>query len=366
MHSMEAEHRCCNSEAGSVPIKALVRAHTMPLTGHGEHMRRREFITLLGGVAATWPLAARAQQTGRMRRIGVLLGAYTETDQAGQARLGIFLKTLRELGWEDGRNLRIDYRWGAGNTEKNRSFAAELVRSAPDVIIVTSDPVLAELHRLTSTIPVIFTQVSEPVEGGIVASLARPGGNKTGFQNFEPAIGGKWLDMLKEVAPNLKNAGALLSRDATAHAAFLQAAQNVAPSLGMTVTVVDVHNELERAITEYAEQHPECGLLVFPHPRTIANRRLIHSLAVRHRTPAIYPYRYFAVDGGLISYGPDQIDQWRGAAIYLDRILRGEKPSELPVQTPTKYELAINLKAAKAIGLTVPSGLIVRADEVIE
>ena len=328
-------------------------------------MRRRKFITLLSGAAAVWPLAARAQQSERPPRVGVLLGAYTEIDKAGQARLGIFLKTLRELGWEDGRNLRIDYRWGAGNTEQNNRHAAELVQSAPDAIIATSDPVLAQLHRLTSTIPVIFTQTSEPVESGIVSSLARPGGNKTGFQNFEPAIGGKWLQVLKEVAPGLKNAGALFSRDAAAHAGFLQAAQNVAPSLSMRVTVVDIQDELERAITAYAEQ-PDRGLLVFPHPRTIANRSLINSLAVRHRTPAIYPYRYFASDGGLISYGPDQIDQWRGAAVYLDRILRGQKPADLPVQTPTKYELAINLKAAGAIGLTVSPGLIARADEVIE
>jgi len=328
-------------------------------------MRRRQFITLLSSAAAVWPLAARAQQSERPLRVGVLLGAYTEIDKAGQARLGIFLKTLRELGWEDGRNLRIDYRWGAGNTEQNNRHAAELVQSAPDAIIATSDPVLAQLHRLTSTIPVIFTQTSEPIESGIVSSLARPGGNKTGFQNFEPAIGGKWLQVLKEVAPGLKNAGALFSQDAAAHAGFLQAAQNVASSLSMTVTVIDIQDELERAITEYAEQ-PDRGLLVFPHPRTIANRSLINSLAVRHRTPAIYPYRYFASDGGLISYGPDQIDQWRGAAVYLDRILRGQKPADLPVQTPTKYELAINLKAAGAIGLTVSPGLIARADEVIE
>ena len=288
-------------------------------------MKRREFITLLSGAAAVWPLAALAQHGERLPRIGVLLGAYTEIDKAGQVRLGIFLKTLRELGWEDGRNLRIDYRWGAGNTEQNNRHAAELVQSAPDAIIATSDPVLAKLHRLTSTIPVIFTQTSEPVESGIVTSLARPGGNKTGFQNFEPAIGGKWLQVLKEVAPGLKNAGALFSRDAAAHAGFLQAAQNVASSLSMTVTVVDIQDELERAITVYAEQ-PDRGLLVFPHPRTIANRSLINSLAVRHRTPAIYPYRYFASDGGLITYGPDQIDQWRGAAVYLDRILKGEKP----------------------------------------
>jgi ABC-type uncharacterized transport system substrate-binding protein len=327
-------------------------------------MRRREFIAGLGGAAA-WPVVARAQRIERAPRVGVLLGSYTAADQAGQARIGTFLRALRELGWEDGRNLRIDYRWGEGNTEQNKGLAAELVQSAPDAIVATSDPVVAELHRLTSTIPIIFTQTSEPVESGIVASLARPGGNMTGFQNFEPAIGGKWLEVLKEVAAGVKDAGALFSRDATAHSQFLRFAQNVAPSLGMTVTVVDIQSDLERAITAYADQ-PDRGLLVFPHPRTIANRRLITSLAVRQGTPAVYPYRYFADDGGLITYGPDQIDQWRGAAVYLDRILKGEKAAELPVQTPTKYELAINLKAAKAIGLTVSPGLLARADEVIE
>jgi putative tryptophan/tyrosine transport system substrate-binding protein len=240
-----------------------------------------------------------------------------------------------------------------------------LVESAPDAIVATSDPVLEQLHKLTNEIPIIFTQTSEPVESGIVASLARPGGNKTGFQNFEPAIGGKWLEVLKEVAPGLTHAGAVFSPDAAAHAQFLRSAQNVAPSLGMTVTVVDIQGELERAITSYAGQSDR-SLLVFPHPRTIANRRLISSLAIRHRTPAIYPYRYFATDGGLITYGPDQIDQWRGAAVYLDRILKGEKPAGLPVQTPTKYELAINLTTAKAIGLAVPATLLARADEVIE
>jgi putative ABC transport system substrate-binding protein len=327
-------------------------------------VRRRAFIAGLGG-AAVWPLAARAQRTEHARRVGVLLGSYTAADQAGQARIGTFLRALRDLGWEDRRNLSIDYRWGEGNTEQNKRLAAELVQSAPDAIVATSDPVVAELHRLTSAIPIIFTQTSEPVESGIVASLARPGGNMTGFQNFEPAIGGKWLEILKEVAPGLKDAGAMFSRDAAAHAQFLQSAQNVAPSLGMTVTVVDIQGDLKRAITAYAEQ-PDRGLLVFPHPRTIANRRLITSLTLGQGTPAVYPYRYFADDGGLITYGPDQIDQWRGAAVYLDRILKGEKPAELPVQTPTKYELAINLKVAKAIGLDIPASLLARADEVIE
>ena len=239
------------------------------------------------------------------------------------------------------------------------------MQSAPDAIVATSDPVLAQLHGLTSTLPIIFTQISEPVETGLVASLARPGGNMTGFQNFEPAIGGKWLGVLKEIAPNLKRVGALFMPDAKAHASFLDAAKQVAPSVGTTVAVVDIQKDIERAIASYADL-PDSGLIVFPHPKTIANRKLISSLAARHQLPAIYPYRYFAADGGLITYGPDQIDQWRGAAIYVDRILKGEKPADLPVQTPTKYELAINLKTAKALGLTIASNLIARADEVIE
>ena len=325
-------------------------------------MRRRAFIGLLGGAAA-WPFAARAQQS--VRRLAVLLAAYREADRAGEVRIAAFLKGLRDLGWDDSRNIQIDYRWGAGNIEQVGTLAAELVRSAPDVIIAAGDPALAQLHRLQSTIPIIFTQVSEPVDSGFVASLARPGGNVTGFQNFEPAMGGKWLGVLKEIAPNVKRVGALFGTDASPHASFLRAAEKVAPSLGITVVVVDIQNELESAIAAYADQ-PDSGLIVFPHPKTIANRRLISSLAARYGTPTIYPYRYFVADGGLIAYGPDQIDQWRGAATYVDRILKGEKPAGLPVQTPTKYELAINLKTAKALGLTVPSSLIARADEVIE
>jgi len=328
-------------------------------------MRRREFMTLFCVGAAVWPLAARAQQIERPRRIAILLGSYSSTDPAGQARISTLLRALHELGWEDGRNLRIVYRWGAGNTEQNDKFAAELVQSAPDAIIATSDPVIAKLHQLTRELPIIFAQTSEPVESGIVASLARPGGNMTGFQNFEPAMGGKWLEMLKEVAPGVNNAGVLFSRDAAAHTQFLRSAQNVASSLGCAVTAIDIQDDLERIIVAYAEQ-PHRGLLVFPHPKTIANRRLINGLATRYRTPAVYPYRYFATDGGLISYGPDQIDQWRGAATYLNRVLKGEKPADLPVQTPTKYELSINLKTAEAIGITVPASLLARADEVIE
>jgi putative ABC transport system substrate-binding protein len=336
----------------------------MPRLKLGAVMRRREFIILVASVAA-WPLTARGQQSNQMRRIGVLLGSYTESDKAGQARIAAFLKALADLGWNTDRNIRIEYRWAAGDTEQTKKLILETVQSAPDAIVATSDPVLAQLHGLTSTLPIIFTQISEPVETGLVASLARPGGNMTGFQNFEPAIGGKWLGVLKEIAPNLKRVGALIMPDAKAHASFLDAAKQVAPSAGITVAVVDIQKDIESAIASYADQ-PDSGLIVFPHPKTIANRKLISSLAARHQLPAIYPYRYFAADGGLITYGPDQIDQWRGAAIYVDRILKGEKPADLPVQTPTKYELAINLKTAKTLGLTVASNLIARADEVIE
>jgi ABC-type uncharacterized transport system substrate-binding protein len=328
-------------------------------------MQRRQFISLLGGAAVTWPLAARAQQ--RVRRVGVLLAAYTETDRAGQTRIAAFRSTLQRLGWSEDRNIRFDYRWGGGDTANAKTMAADLVQSAPDAIVVAGDPALTQLHKLPNTIPIVFTQVSEPVDSGFVASLAQPGGHITGFQNFEPAMGGKWLGILKEIAPNLKRAGAMFSSDAAPHASFLRAAEAVAPSLGITVGIVDLQkrDEIERAIVAFASQ-PDGGLLVFPHPITISNRVSINALAARHRLPAIYPYRYFATDGGLISYGPDQIDQWRGAAQYIDRILKGEKPADLPVQAPTKYELVINLKTAKALGLEVPSQLLARADEVIE
>jgi putative ABC transport system substrate-binding protein len=327
-------------------------------------MRRRDVIGLLGGLAG-WPLAARAQRSTGVRRVGVLLAAYSEADGAGHARIAAFTKSLGELGWGDNRNIRIDYYWGAGNSERLRMLATELAQSAPDAIIAAGDPALAQLHRVKGDIPIVFTQVSEPVDSGFVASLARPGGNITGFQNFEPAMGGKWLGVLKEIAPGLKRVGALVSADAAPHASFLRAAKNSAPSLNVSVTAVDIQRELEGAIASYARE-PDSGLIVFPHPQTIANRALVNSLAVRYRLPAIYPYRYFAADGGLIAYGPDQIDQWRGAARYLDRILKGEKPADLPVQAPTRYELAINLKTAKAIGLTVPRSLLTRADGVIE
>jgi len=327
-------------------------------------MRRREFIGLVGSVAATWPRAARAQQSTNVRRVGVLFAAYSEADRAGQTRITAFTKSLDGLGWGEGR-IRIDYRWGAGNGERLRALATELTQSAPDVIIAVGDPALSLLHRLKSNIPIVFTQVSEPVDSGFVASLARPGGNITGFQNFEPAMGGKWLGVLKEIAPGVKRVGVLFGADVAPHASFLRAAENAAASLNISVVVVDIQRELEGPIAKYAGE-PNSGLIVLPHPQTIANRGVINSLAVRYRLPTIYPYRYFAADGGLIAYGPDQIDQWRGAAKYVDRILKGEKPADLPVQAPTKYELAINLKTAKALGITVPTALLAQANEVIE
>jgi putative ABC transport system substrate-binding protein len=235
------------------------------------------------------------------------------------------------------------------------------------VIVVAGTPELAELHRLTSTIPIVFTQVSDPVESGFVAGLARPGGNITGFTNFESAMGGKWLGVLKEAAPNLSRVALLFGSDSLVNVAFLRAAEAVAPALGVQMTAVDVHDgvEIERAIAAFAGQ-PDGGLMIVPHPNIVANRASIIILAARHRLPAIYPFRYFATEGGLMSYGPNQVDQWRGAATYVDRILRGEKPGELPLQAPTKFELVINLKTARAIGLNIPPAFPLRADEVIE
>jgi putative ABC transport system substrate-binding protein len=326
-------------------------------------MKRRQFIMLIGGAAA-WPLTALAQQP---RRIGLLVSNYAQSDREGQARIAAFLDTFQRLGWIDGRNIRIDYRWAGGDAARIKAFVAELVHSAPEVIVVTNDPALAELHRLTSTIPIVFTQVSDPVGSGGVPNVARPGGNITGFQTFDAAIGGKWMGVLKEAAPNLSRVAMLFGSDNTANVAFLRVAEAVAPSLGVTMTAVDVHDggEFERAVAAFASQ-PDGGLIVVPHPYTIANRAAIIILAARYRLPAIYPYRYFAAEGGLLSYGPDQIDQWRGAATYVDRVLRGEKPGELPVQASTKFELVINLKTAKTIGLNIPPAFPLRADEVIE
>jgi putative ABC transport system substrate-binding protein len=326
-------------------------------------MRRREFITLLGG-AAVWPLAARGQQP---RRVGMLIATYSQTDREGQACIAAFLDTFHRLGWTDGRNVRIEDRWGAGDAERVKAAAAELVRSAPDAIVVATSPALAELQRLTTTLPIMFIQVGDPIDSGFVASLARPAGNITGFQAFEPAMGGKWLGVLKEAMPNLSRAAVLFSSDSRPTVALLHAAEAVAAALGVTVTAVDVLDAggIERSVAAFASQ-PDGGLIVTPNRYTHANRGSIIILAARHRLPAIYPFRYFATEGGLISYGFDLIDQWRGPATYVDRILRGEKPGELPIQAPTKFELVVNLKTAKALGLSIPPAFPLRADEVIE
>jgi putative ABC transport system substrate-binding protein len=330
-------------------------------------MRRRELLGVLGGAAAAWPFSARAQQPDRMRRLGVQVATYSQTDREGQARIAAFLDTFQRLGWTDGRNVRIEYRWDAGDAERIKASAAELVRSAPDVIVVASNSALVALHRLTSTIPIVFAHVGNPVGSGFVAGLARPGGNITGFQDFEAAMGGKWLGVLKEAAPDLSRVAVLFGSDSVANVAFLRAAETVAPSLGVTVTAIDVHDggDIESAVAAFASQ-PDSGLIVVPHANTIANRGSIIILAARHRLPAIYPFRYFVTEGGLLSYGADQIEQWRGVAAYVDRILRGEKPGELPVQAPTRFEMVINMKTAKALGLNIPRALPLRADEVIE
>jgi putative ABC transport system substrate-binding protein len=330
-----------------------------------DQLKRREFIALLGAAAA-WPLSARAQQGERMRRIGVLI-VYPQTDREGQVRIAAFLDTLQRLGWTDGRNVRIDYRWNVSDPARDKATAAELVRLTPDVIVTSGPTILAEVQRLTTTVPIVFTQVSDPLGTGFVTSLARPGGNVSGFQNFESAMGGKWLGLLKEATPNMRRVAMLFGSDAVPNVAFLRAAEAVASSLDIGLTAIDIHggDEIERAIATFAGQ-PDGGLIVTPHPSTVANRGPIILLAARHRLPAVYPYRYFAAEGGLMSYGPDQVEQWRGAASYVDRILRGDKPGELPVQAPTKYELVINLKTAKVLGLNIPPAFPLRADEVIE
>jgi putative ABC transport system substrate-binding protein len=330
-------------------------------------MRRREFITLLGGAAAAWPHGVIAQPADRMRRIGVLI-ALAENDPQAQANIAAFRRGLQELGWTEGRNIRIDYRFAGGNIERMRVYAAELVDLAPDVVLVHSNPFLAALRQANRTIPTVFAQVADPVGSGFVESLARPGGNVTGFSNYESEIGGKWLDVLKEVAPRVTRAAVLLHPETTANVAYLRAAEAAARSLGVTVTAAGVYDaaEIERAVTAFAAE-PNGGLIVLPHPITGLNRDLIAALAARHRLPAVWPFRFFiAANGGLLSYGIDVADLFRRATVYVDRILRGTRPGELPVQLPTKFELVINLKTAKALGLEIPATVLARADEVIE
>jgi putative tryptophan/tyrosine transport system substrate-binding protein len=327
-------------------------------------MKRRAFITLLGGAAAAWPLAARAQQE-RMRRIGVLM-PFVAGDPEAQVRSTVFAQTLQQLGWTVGRNLQIDYRFAGGEADRIRQNAAELVGLAPDVIMTVGSITVAPIQRATRTIPIVFTNVADPVGAGIVQSLARPGGNATGFTNFEYSMSGKWVELLKQIAPHVRRAAVL--RDPTAAAGIGQfaAIQGVAQSLGVELTPVAARDtaELERSMAAFARS-ANSGMIVTA-GGTGFRRDLIIRLASRHKLPAVYPFRYYAKDGGLISYGPDTLDPVRRATEYVDRILKGEKPADLPVQAPVKYELAINLKTAKALGLEVPPTLLARADEVIE
>jgi putative ABC transport system substrate-binding protein len=329
-------------------------------------IKRREFLPLLAA-ATVWPLAARAQQSEKIRRVGVLPGGYRETDTEGQARVAALLDTLRKLGWSDGRNLRVEVRWLSTEIDQIREQTAAVVASTPDVIVISSNPSLTILQKLEKTISTVFVQISDPVGSGFVGSLAHPDGNLTGFQNFEPAIGGKWLGLLKEIAPGIVHAGVVVHPDAAVQLEFLRAAEAVAPSLGVQMSAISVRDgdETERGITQFANT-PNSGLIVLPHPGNTSNRALLVELTARLRLPAIYPYNFFATSGGLISYGFDQLEQWRGAAGYVDRILRGAKPADLPVQAPTKYELIVNLRAAQALGLAISPSLLAAAHEVIE
>jgi putative tryptophan/tyrosine transport system substrate-binding protein len=328
-------------------------------------MRRREFIAGLSSAAAM-PFVARAQQPERMRRIGVLMGI-AEDDRAGQARLAAFRKGLQQLGWTEGRNVRIDVRWGAGNAERNHGPAAELIALSPDVILTHSSAATAPILQQTRSIPIVFTIVADPVGGGYVDSLARPGGNATGFTVFEYSIGGKWLELLKEIAPQVMRVAVLRESGTASGPGMFGAIQAVAPSRGVDLRAVDVRDprEIERGITAFARD-AHGGVIVTGSAPAAVHRKLIIALAAQHKLPTVYANRFYADDGGLMSYGPDFVDQLRQAAGYIDRILRGEKPADLAVQAATKYELVINLKTAKALGLGVPQSLLSTADEVIE
>jgi ABC-type uncharacterized transport system substrate-binding protein len=328
-------------------------------------IRRREFITLLGGAAA-WPLAAHAQQGERVRRIGVLLPAAAD-DPEWQARVGAFLQALALLGWSIGRNVRIDTRWATTNAGEIRRHAAELAALAPDIILAGGTTPAVPLLQATHTVPVVFTLGVDPVGGGLVAGLARPGGNATGFMSYEFSMGGKWLELLKQIAPGVTRVAVLRDTTQAAATSMFAAMQAVAPSLGVEVIPVNMRNagEIEQSVETFARS-PSGGLIPMSSATAVRHRELILTLAARHRLPAIYWERFFVAAGGLMSYGPDLVEQFKQAAGYVDRILRGEKPADLPVQAPTRYELVINLKTAKALGLDVPPTLLARADEVIE
>jgi putative ABC transport system substrate-binding protein len=327
-------------------------------------MRRRAFISLLGGVSAAWPLAARAQQPQKMRRIGVLMNLAADDPEA-LSRITAFVQGLQQLGWTEGRNMRIDTRWGAGDAARFHRYAEELLALVPDVVLASGTPAIQALQQATRTVPIVFASVGDPVGMGLVASLARPGGNVTGFTPMEFGFGAKWLELLKEIAPRVTRVAVL--RDLTIGPAQLSAIQAVAPSFGVELSTVGVReaSEIERAIAAFARSS-NAGMIVTASTSAAVHRELIVALAARHRLPAVYSFRYYATRGGLISYGPDTTDPFRHAAGYVDRILKGEKPGDLPVHQPTKYQLVINLKTAKALGIEMPASVLARADEVIE
>jgi putative tryptophan/tyrosine transport system substrate-binding protein len=330
-------------------------------------MRRRQFITLLGGAAAAWPLTAHPQQPEQMRRVGVLMG-YAEIDPVAQAQVAALRQELQKLGWEEGRNIRIDVRFPAADADRVRAILMELMGLRPDVLVSNSNLVTAVVHAEVRTIPIIFTFVGDPVGSGFVSNDARPNGNLTGFANWDsPAMSGKWLELLKEVAPHVERIGFMRHPETPAHMRFFESAEALAPALKIKLVALDVHDadEIERGLTAFAAEQ-NGGVLVTPHALTVTNRDLIVALAARLRLPALYPLASYAKAGGLISYGFDPVNQFQQAAGYVDRILRGAKPADLPVQYPTKLQLAINLKTAKVLGLAIPESFLLRADEVIE
>ena len=331
-------------------------------------MRRREFITLLGGAAVAWPYSARAQQTERMRRIGVLMSPRGD-DLEAQTRASTLRKGLAELGWTEGHNINIDFRWSGGDAERARAYAAELVRLTPDVIIANSTMCLNAVRNETSTLPIVFVVAGDPVGQGIVSNLAHPGGNITGFTAFEFEIGSKWLEVAKIIAPDIRRIAFMFNPEAGLLYAdkFVQSIAGAAPARGVELIVNPVRDaaEVERVIVRVGSES-NSALIVNPDAFTTANRGIIISLAARHRLPAIYAYRYFVVDGGLLSYGHETNDLYRRATVYVDRIFKGAKPADLPIQNPTKFELVINQRTTKALGLTIPDKLLALADEVIE
>jgi putative tryptophan/tyrosine transport system substrate-binding protein len=329
-------------------------------------MKRRAFIALLGGAAAAWPLAARAQQPERMRRVGVLMNMPADDPEAS-ARVTAFAQGLQQSGWTVGHNVRIDYRWGAFDAARSGRYAAELLALAPNVIVPVGSSAMRALQQAARTVPIVFVNVVDPVGAGFVDSLAQPGGNVTGFIVFEYVTSAKWLELLKDIAPQLKRVAVLRESDIAPGIGQLAVIQAAAPSFGVEVRPVGVRDadEIEHAVTAFARSS-NGGLIVTASPSTALHRKLIIALVARHRLPAVYPFRYFPTSGGLISYGPDTIDPFRRAAGYVDRILKGEKPADLPVQTPTKYELVINLKTAKALSIDIPDKLLTLADQVID